>query len=192
MIARATPQISSEEARAFVLSTIALTSGAFTISFWYGVFGTIFFEHLFYIWVTATVALVASLFVPPLDALPAFMSWRGRFVLALPSVWIMIAFIGNGEPGGNSTAAAIEWLLTIATVVLTLPYLLYVLILVIVPDIEQIKSTRLLFAMISITIAIACAGYGIGRNHPSFLTCYDFKVSDSDIPQNCRNAVSGT
>ena len=186
---RTMQQISSEEARAFVLSTIALTSGAFTIAFWYGVFNTIFFEHLFYIWVTATVALIASLFVPPLDALPAFMSWRGRFVLALPSVWIMMSFLGDGDHGGAATVAFIEWVVTVATVVLTLPYLLYVLILVIVPDIEQIRSTRLLFAMVSITVAIACAGYGIGRNHPTFLTCYDFKVSGSDVPDNCRKAA---
>ena len=34
----------------------------FSIAFYYGVFGTIFFEHLFYVWVASTVALAASLF----------------------------------------------------------------------------------------------------------------------------------
>ena len=65
-------QITSQEARAFVLSSIAISSGVFGIAFWYGVFGTVFFEHLFYVWVASTVALISSLFVPPLDALPGF------------------------------------------------------------------------------------------------------------------------
>ena len=75
-------EASPQEARAFMLSSIAISTGIFGIAFWYGVFGTVFFDHVFYVWVAATVALVASLFVPPVDTLPSFMSWRGRFVLA--------------------------------------------------------------------------------------------------------------
>ena len=71
-----TQAISPEESLAFVLSAIAISTGVFGIAFFYGVFGTVFFEHLFYVWVASTVAVVASLFVPPVDALPAFISWR--------------------------------------------------------------------------------------------------------------------
>ena len=74
-------RVSEQEAKAFMLSAIALAAGIFNIAFWYGVFETIFFEHLFYVWVAATVALTASMLVPPVDALPAFVSWRGRFLL---------------------------------------------------------------------------------------------------------------
>ena len=51
------------EARAFMLSSIAISTSAFSIAFFYGAFGTIFFEHLFYVWIAATVAMIASLFV---------------------------------------------------------------------------------------------------------------------------------
>ena len=67
-------RISDQESRAFVLSAIALSTGVFNIAFWYGVFETVFFEHLFYIWVASSVALAASVLVPPVDALPALVS----------------------------------------------------------------------------------------------------------------------
>ena len=42
------------ETRAFMLSSIAKSASVFSIAFFYGVFGTTFFEHLFYVWVAAT------------------------------------------------------------------------------------------------------------------------------------------
>ena len=36
----------------------------------------------------------------------------------------------------------------------------------------------------------ALAGYAIGANHLRFLTCHDFRVSGSDMPDNCREAES--
>lgn len=184
--------ISPQEARAFMLSSIAISTGIFGIAFWYGVFGTVFFEHLFYLWVASTVALVASMFVPPVDALPSFMSWRGRFVLALPTVWMVMAGVDGSEALNLNVADWVEWTLTIATLILTLPYLLYVLVLVAVPDIEALSQPRLRIAIWMIALAIALAGYSIGANHSRFLTCFDFQVSGSNIPVDCRNpATSG-
>lgn len=185
-IGLADTETTSQEARAFVLSSIAISSGIFGIAFWYGVFGTVFFEHLFYVWVAATVALIASLFVPPLDALPGFMSWRGRFVLALPSAWMIIAALGGGDSLDLANAGWPDWLLTIAILVITLPYLLYVLIMVAVPDIERLRQPRLRAAIWAIAVGIGLAGFAIGSHHDQFLTCYDFKVSGSNVPDNCR------
>ena len=50
--------ISNAEAKVFVISAIALSAMVSNAAFWYGVYGTIFFEHLFYVWVAATVALL--------------------------------------------------------------------------------------------------------------------------------------
>lgn len=185
-----TGAVSSQEARAFVLSSIAISSGVFGIAFWYGVFGTVFFEHLFHVWVASTVALVASLFVPPVDALPSFMSWRGRFVLALPSVWMIVAALEGEESILLAQAGWPEWLLTIAVLAMTLPYLLYVLVMVAVPDIDSLTKPHLRIAIWAIAIGIALAGYTIGTHHHRFLTCYDFKVSGSNVPDNCHRAAS--
>lgn len=183
-----TDTVSPQEARAFMLSSIAIASGVFSIAFWYGVTGTVFFEHLFYVWVAATVALAASLFVPPVDALPSFMSWRGRFVLALPSLWMIMA--ASGEQSLELARAGwLEWVLVVAVLAITLPYLVYVLIMVAVPDIETLRHPRLRVAVWAIAVTIAVAGYVIGTHHPTFLTCYDFKISGSDVPDNCRQAA---
>ena len=179
-------KISDSEAKAFVLSAIALSAGIFNIAFWYGVFETVFFEHLFYIWVAATVALAASMLVPPANALPAFVSWRGRFVLLLPTVWLLLEMV----PASTATATPandwLAWAISVAIVVLTLPYLVCVLVLVAVPDVEQLCAPRLRFALIAIALTTAVAGVAIGQNHRLFLTCNDFKVAGDDIPENCR------
>lgn len=180
-------EASPQEARAFMLSSIAISTGIFGIAFWYGVFGTVFFDHVFYVWVAATVALVASLFVPPVDALPSFMSWRGRFVLALPTVWMVLTAIEGAANLNPGFTGWIEWLLAVATLALTLPYLVFVLVMVAVPDIETLTQPRLRTAIWAIAAAIAIAGYAIGANHDLFLTCYDFEVSGSNVPDNCRN-----
>lgn len=182
------PGISSQEARAFVLTSVALASGVFGIAFWYGVFDTVFFEQIFFVWVASTVALVASLFVPPHDALPKFLSWRGRFVLALPTVWMLMLAAGYEKSESLADAGWIEWTLMLGILALTLPYLIYVLILVAVPDIESLQHPRLRATVFLIAVVIALAGFAIGRHHPQFVTCYDFKVSGSDVPENCRKS----
>ena len=183
-------RIRPEEARAFVLSAIVLSTGVFGIAFWYGVFGTVFFEHLFYVWVASTVALVASLFVPPIDALPKFMSWRGRFVLILPSVLMVMTALQGTDLATSEQGGWLVWGLNMAIIAVTLPYLLYVLILVAVPDIDRLTHPRLRIGVFAITGLIALAGYEIGAHHPRFLTCYDFKVSGSNVPENCRPAAA--
>ena len=183
-------KISDQEAKAFVLSAIALSAGVFPIAFWYGVFETVFFEHLFYVWVASSVALAASMLVPPVDALPAFVSWRGRVVLILPTLWLLL------EAATNSTASLTpfdDWLLlglAVAVVVVTLPYLIYVVVLITVPDIERLSAPTLRCAIVGCALAAAVAGVTIGTNHRLFLTCYDFKVAGDNIPKDCHEARS--
>lgn len=179
--------IERDESRAFVLSAIAIASGVFGISFFYGVFGTIFFEHLFYVWVASSVALIASLFVPPVDALPAFISWRGRFVLGLPTVLMIWLFFSDNPSLNIASVGWSEWLLAIVVVGLTLPYLLFVLIMVAIPDVERLTHPRLRTALFGISLLVVLAGYGIGRNHDRFITCNDFEISGNFVPDDCRS-----
>ncbi len=183
-----TQPISSEESRAFVLSAIAISTGVFGIAFFYGVFGTVFFEHLFYVWVASTVALIASLCVPPDDALRAFISWRGRFVLILPTIFLSWLYLDQSPSMNIAASGWIEWILVIAIMGLTLPYLVFVLIMVAVPDVERLTTPTLRFAIIAIAGTVVLAGYAIGRNHNHFITCYDFEISGNFVPKNCRKA----
>lgn len=174
------------EARAFMLSTIAISTSAFSIAFFYGAFGTIFFEHLFYVWVAATVAMVASLFVPPVDGLPALVSWRGRFVLLLPSVLMIWLLFSENPTLDVATTGWFEWALVLFVVGLSFPYLLLVLIIVAIPDVDQLKQPKLKSAMLAIGLATVAAGYVIGKHHDRFITCHDFEISGNFVPDNCH------
>lgn len=173
------------EARAFLLSSIVLSAAVFNIAFWYGVTGTVFFEHLFHIWIAATAALVATAFVPHVSAFPSFVSWQGRFVLVLPTLWLLLEFMTGPQTQPNETQVWLLWSLAICILVLTLPYIAFVLVVVTVPDIEQLRSPRLSGAVLGIALLTVVVGVAIGHHHPRILTCEDFEIAGDHIPANC-------
>lgn len=174
------------EARAFMLSSIAISTSVFSVAFFYGVFGTIFFEHLFYVWVASTVAMIASLLVPPVDGLPALVSWRGRFVLLLPTVLMLWLWFSDDPTLDMASAGWFEWAMALVVVGLSLPYLLLVLIIVAIPDVDQLKQPKLKVAIVAICMATVVAGFLIGTFHYRLITCHDFEVSGNFVPQNCQ------
>ncbi len=181
--------ISRAEAKVFVISAIVLSTTLSYIAFWYGVFGTIFFDYLFYVWIAATAALLASLFIPQMETPPLKLPWRGRFILALPTVWLVLStFIDVEAYRPDSPGTWVLWVVTLASAFLTLPYLLYVIIVAVVPDIDRLTHTKLRVALLGILLVTGMAGFVIGKNHSLFLTCEDFKVGGHDIPANCRKA----
>ena len=181
--------ISRAEAKVFVISAIVLSTTVSYIAFWYGVFGTIFFDYLFYVWIAATAALLASLFIPQMETPPLKLPWRGRFILALPTVWLVLStFIDVEAYRPDSPGTWVLWVATLASAFLTLPYLLYVIIVAVVPDIDRLTHTKLRVALLGILLVTGMAGFVIGKNHSLFLTCEDFKVGGHDIPANCRKA----
>ena len=181
--------ISRAEAKVFVISAIVLSTTVSYIAFWYGVFGTIFFDYLFYVWIAATAALLASLFIPQMETPPLKLPWRGRFILALPTVWLVLStFIDVEAYRPDSPGTWVLWVVTLASAFLTLPYLLYVIIVAVVPDLDRLTHTKLRVALLGILLVTGMAGFVIGKNHSLFLTCEDFKVGGHDIPANCRKA----
>ena len=183
-------EISEQEAKVFVLSAVGLSAGVFNVAFWYGVFETVFFEQLFYVWVASTVALAASMLVPQFRKLPALVTWRGRFVLVLPTLWLLLEAITSPSASVSTLDDWLLWAVSVAAALLTLPYLIYVLVVITIPDIESLRTPALRSALFGFAAVVAVLGVAIGKNHPLFLTCSDFKVAGSDVPDNCRNAPS--
>jgi hypothetical protein len=181
--------ISSAEAKVFVISAIVLSAILSNEAFWYGVFGKIFFTNVLYVWVAATAALLATLFVPQMDTPPLKLPWRGRFILALPTVWLVLAaFIDVEAYRPNSPGTWVLWAVTLASAFLTLPYLLYVMIVAVVPDIDRLTHAKLRVALLGILLIMGVASFVLGKHHYHFLTCENFKVGGHDIPANCRKA----
>ena len=92
----------------------------------------------------------------------------------------------------DSPGTWLLWVVTLASAFLTLPYVLYVIIVAVVPDIDRLTHTKLRVALLGILLVTAIAGFVIGKNHSLFLTCEDFKVGGHDIPRNCRDADGAT
>lgn len=178
------------EAKVFLLSSIVLSSAVFNIAFWYGVSGTVFFEHLLHVWLVATVALAATTVIPHVSSLPAFIAWRGRFVLALPSLWLALEVVIGPSATLSLWQHWLIWLLAAAMLVVTLPYVAYVLIVITVPEIERLQGAKLRGAVLGFAIAAACVGVVMGHHHPRILTCEDFKVAGNFVPGNCSPAAS--
>ena len=184
-----TQAISKAEAKVFVISAIALSVTVCNAAFWYGVFGKVFFTHILYIWAAATAALLASLFVPKIDSPLIRLPWRGRYILAPPTVWLVLAtFIDLdtlGDFGTFSFKVWVLWALTLASAFLTLPYLLYVMILAVVPDIDRLTHRNLRIPLPAIVLLLGLAGFVLGTHHTYFLTCENFKVGGHHVPENC-------
>ena len=182
-----THAISKAEAKVFVISAIALSVAVCNAAFWYGVFGRIFFTHILYVWAAATAALLASLFVPKMDSPLIELPWRGRFILALPTVWLVLAaFVDLETYRPNSVGTWAIWAMTLASAFLTLPYLLYVVIIAVVPDIDRLTHIRLRVALPAIVLLMGVAGFALGKSHTRLLTCENFKLGGHNIPEGCR------
>lgn len=176
--------IDKAQAKTFVLSAIALSSGTFNLGFWYGVYETVFFEQLFFVWVAATVALIACVWMRNVDVLPAKLQWYGYLTLALPTVWLAVEVFSDVDPA----TSWLMWFVTLLVAFGTLPYLLYLIILIVVPDIEQLDHPRLRFAVIGIAALMGLSGLFIGANHSAVLTCDDFEIAGDHVPDDCRKA----
>lgn len=177
---------SETDVKIFVLATVTMSLSVWDVAFTLGAYNTVFFDKIFTVWVASTSALLASLFIPPPPGRERFLSWRGRFVLLLPTLAVLLQLAEQGTLIGDRVAA-LALVLGLLSAIFTLPYTIYVLILVVTPDLENMKTPRLAAAMIIIVVVVGLIGFQVGRHNRLFLTCEDFTVSGSDTPVNCHH-----
>lgn len=163
--------------RATLLIAVPSASLAFTLAFNLGAFDTIFFDAVFTMWVVATIVLFGSM----VSRLPP-QSWLGRFVLFVPSIWMLGAFIV--DPAGEDTASQAVYVGTIFITVVCLPFIAWILISAINPEFLDLPGSNKL-AIIAAVLFFIAAGYFVGARNDIFVNCDDFKVSGNDLPANC-------
>lgn len=175
-------KVSPAEAKIFLLAAVGISTAVWDVSFNLGVYGTVFYEKVFLIWVSSTVAFVASLFL--LDLKSPLNRWPTRLALLAPSALMVLFFL---EATAIESAAVDTTISVLSAVVglVVLPYALYVIVLVITPDLVHLKSGRLLFGLVVIAAAVAVTAFLVGVNNQLFLTCDDFQVSGNDVPEDC-------
>lgn len=173
--------LENRQVRNYYIAVIAASLAAWTLTFNYGAYNTVFFRTLFSVWVLCTVIFFATLMLPkherPLTG--------GRLaILLLPTLWVLaFVFVPVEE---SESARIFEWItngLALATII-TLPSLGYSLLVIMQGETLRLPW-RLLFAMSVIVLAVAIAGYVMGNFHYLFITCQEFIVAGDFAPPNC-------
>lgn len=178
--------ISQSEARTFTVATVGGAIAIWDIAFNLGVYDTIFFEKIFFVW-AASVAVFGVSVVLPDEYAPV--NWWQRIVLILPTVWIILALIVDPAIDASTIDG---WMLLIGAVIyaLCLPFTLYIITAITNPEFFAFKTKALGVALAIIVLIVAVTSYFVGANNSLFLTCEDFKVSGNDIPPNCTEDFS--
>lgn len=148
---------------------------AFTLGAW----ETIFFPQLFALWAAATAAFVFVLVERrPVGA----RLWRA-FVLLLPSVWLLVTLFTPEET--TDLVVLIVDLVAIVTVLLGLPFTMWVLVRIMWPDLGGHTSWRTRWLVIGVVVGVAIVSYLIGLNQDRFLTCEEFTIAGNSPPPGC-------
>jgi hypothetical protein len=171
----------------FFVSAIAISAAVWDIGFNLGAYGTVFFDKYFLIWAVSSAAFLSSLFVPGPAEEPPLVSWRGRSLLILPTVWLALTALERADLLPGLLAPAL-WAVSLLVGVVSLPYTIYILIVAVTPDLVAMRNRRLWAALVLVVGVIFIASWAIGIGNSLFLDCADFQISGNDLPPNCRTS----
>ena len=167
--------------RNFVLSAIALGLVVWDLSFNLGVYGVIFYEKIFTVWVVCTVVLIANFCLPKKHR---YLNPWGIFAMITPSFWFALEY-WDYIVDLDTILGFISFWLAFLIMLICLPYGAYIVISFTQADALKLRPRRLFGVLAGITLFIAIVGYGLGVNHRLVLTCKDFEVAGSKVPENC-------
>lgn len=167
-----------DDPRRLSATTVAASLIAWWPAFTLGVYGVVFFEQIFALWVAATAVFLVVVLAHPRELVqrPA---WAA---LLVPSLWMGIA-IALPTGGSSAAHAGLYWFGVVGTV-LGLPVMAALLIRLLLPGAERVRGGQAVIAL-SVVGIIGLASFGIGRLHPRVLTCEDFSVSGNFAPPGC-------
>lgn len=171
-----TDDATSAEGRTFVILAAAAGFTAWELGFDWGAFENIDHRRFWAVWILCTVALVAGYLFPDPELERA---WRFRWMLALPSIWLVTDLLSVG------TGETITTILLVLSVV-TLPMALYLIAELMVGDFFNL-TRRSRVALIALVLVIFLVGLYVGTGNDRFLTCEDFERSGDFQPENCAD-----
>jgi hypothetical protein len=169
-----------KEARQFVLTTVGACVAIWGVAFELGVWGEVFYNRLFNIWVISLAVFLAIWFLPSGQV---SVKWGGKLAIAFPTIWLLLTFL-NGQVLQLNSVAWIGFLIGLVVSVLCLPYFTYVLVSLLQPETLSMEP-RLIKLMILIVFIVGVAGYVIGNNNKFFMTCHNFEIHGDFVPASC-------
>jgi len=173
------------QVRVLVIASVALAYSAGQAGFELGGYGEIFYQRKVGAWVAVNAVLVA-LMVAPRELTPV--PRRHLFVLAIPSVWMLLSFARGAELGGEALFPVL-FAFALVSYLVCLPYAGYILILLMKPELLSLESRRAWLSLVAIALLFLGIGYGLGRHNDLFFTCEDFRIAGDEPPVGCRKAA---
>lgn len=168
--------------RSAILISVAAAYFAFDIGFELGAHGSIFFEKVFLIW-SISLALLIIFVIIPKSVLPVPPTlW---IATAIPTLWVLVGLANRAAPNEILFRHALT-ILGFAAVVVSFPYVLYVITSVIYPDFLKMQRAAPKIGIAVVMGTLVLAGFLVGANHNHFLTCEDFELSGQHVPADCR------
>ena len=164
-----------------VAAAIGLSAYAWNLSFNFGAFGVIFLDHIIAIWLFSLSILMATVIIQK-RILPGN-KWRGYLILLLPTIWLIFRIMDDPSVTGRLTDHFLH-VLSILSIVISLPYLAYLFFYFTNPNIIQLKN-KYLASLVGFILFIALIGYVLGSHNYFIMNCQEFIVSGQDTPTNC-------
>lgn len=178
------PHPLTRKTKTFLLSAVAVSVTMWNLSFNLGAFGVIFFSDIFTAWVTASATFLACLLLPPKQS-PV--RKQGLLIMAFPTLGFLLSALETNIT--NPVVRTVSLLTGAVTYAFCLPYTLNVIFSITQSEVVSL-SRKLFKKLILVALIIGLTGYFVGSHNYLFLSCFDFKISGNDLPQNCRKADS--
>ena len=147
---------------------------AFTLGAW----NVLFFDQLLTLWAASTAAFVFVLF----ERRPVGRRMFRAFLLLLPTVWLVLAFIDFTT---TDLFALLATLFALLVVLIASPLTVWVLARIMWPDFGQNSTARQRWLIIGVVVGIGVVSFLLGLNQEYFLTCEEFAISGNSEPPGC-------
>ena len=157
---------------------VAASLVAWWPAFTLGVWGGVFFEQILTLWAVATAVFVIVSLREGARRLPPLLS----ATLLLPTLWIALSFLPVAD--GTLLSEVITWF-GVGLTVVGLPVMVWIILQVSRPDVVDLVARRTWMVAVLAVAVVALLSFALGRLHPHFLTCDDFKISGNDVPGSC-------
>ena len=131
------------------------------------------------VWVASLAALLASIVVGRNTEIKIKFTWWGALILTIPSLIMFSVVLGLNQY--LWIGSLLEWLLLIVAI----PYIAYILMMIVVPDSVELHSKKLWAGLVFILILINLISYLVGQYNYYFVTCEDFEKAGDALPLNC-------
>lgn len=174
-----------EHTRQVAATTVAAALIGWWPAFTLGVYGVVFFEQIFAVWVASTTVFLVVLMSQParVRRQPAWLA------LLVPSLWMSLALAL--PPGGVTAFHRALFFFGVLVTIVGFPAFAALLVRILLPGARRLRGHDAQIAY-SVVLFVMAASFLLGRAHPQVLTCDDFTISGNFAPPGCTPGTGTT